>query len=635
MMKFFRKYNKQMLAVFMALLLVVWLGGAALTNLFHPDESSRIFANTRFGPLRHRDTQRTRSRTELLDTVGLRWSLLGGTPIDDVDWLLLVREADELGIHVEPERAEEFLAKNRQLDRNTVQQIARRRNVRADAIYDAVTDFMKVRELMMHMLDAASLSEAELRTAAREYFENVKIQAVVLSPSNFMSDDQTFTEDQIREQFNKGRDEQRGKGLSFGYFLPPKIKVQYVKVDHNEVQQDMRLSDSTLVRKARQYWDDNKDKDPAFVRPKDEAASTQPFAHDQPKRFQTFEEAQTVAMEIVRKQAVADEVERTAEAVIHAAKEPWFDTPAGSDGYKVAPDTVKSERYYEDTVIPNLPSSVKHKQALHVVTTDWFTQEEARTQAGIGAARVEGKSGAGRDFATLAFNVQGLAKLPNDPQADRSDYLSLYQSANDPFHDAEGNLYVLRVIGVVPAHAPESVDLVRDQVIADLKLKTAYEKARQAAETIAASARTTGLKNAWEADQSIRPQVQPPDGFVDPEPFPRRDPLGLQIGRGIKLTRPILKIGDVDDEFREACFALGDRPSGDSRVEVISQPQLSEVVAVAWLETHPMTKQQYQQNRDKLRQSIESERAQQIQTAWLSPDQIRARNGFQSVGKQG
>ena len=32
MMKFFRKHMKELLAVFMALLLVVWLGGSALTD---------------------------------------------------------------------------------------------------------------------------------------------------------------------------------------------------------------------------------------------------------------------------------------------------------------------------------------------------------------------------------------------------------------------------------------------------------------------------------------------------------------------------------------------------------------------------------------------------------------------------
>ena len=37
MMKFFRKYTKHLLAVFMALLLVVWLGGSALTTWLTPE----------------------------------------------------------------------------------------------------------------------------------------------------------------------------------------------------------------------------------------------------------------------------------------------------------------------------------------------------------------------------------------------------------------------------------------------------------------------------------------------------------------------------------------------------------------------------------------------------------------------
>ncbi len=51
MMKFFRKYNKVLLAVFMALLMIVFVGGSALQSLLAPQRDP-VLAESALGPVK-------------------------------------------------------------------------------------------------------------------------------------------------------------------------------------------------------------------------------------------------------------------------------------------------------------------------------------------------------------------------------------------------------------------------------------------------------------------------------------------------------------------------------------------------------------------------------------------------------
>src|SRR5438067_1976086 len=71
MMKFFRKYTKQLLAIFMALLLIVWLGGSALTELLHGDPTGgKTVQGTAYGStVRLRDMWPAFHETETLEEI--------------------------------------------------------------------------------------------------------------------------------------------------------------------------------------------------------------------------------------------------------------------------------------------------------------------------------------------------------------------------------------------------------------------------------------------------------------------------------------------------------------------------------------------------------------------------------------
>ena len=72
MIKFFRKYNKTLLAVFMVLLMVVFLGGSAMESLLTPNVD-RVLGSSRWIEItsaRHGDAEQT---GDILLGLGLPW----------------------------------------------------------------------------------------------------------------------------------------------------------------------------------------------------------------------------------------------------------------------------------------------------------------------------------------------------------------------------------------------------------------------------------------------------------------------------------------------------------------------------------------------------------------------------------
>ena len=108
MMKFFRKHNKKLLAVFMVLLMVVFVGGSALTYIATPSLDRKV-ANSKYGPITELDIAIAKQTTTLLTNSGYVFdgkqpmvNLRQGAPVTNTpltlkDWVLLVREAEALG----------------------------------------------------------------------------------------------------------------------------------------------------------------------------------------------------------------------------------------------------------------------------------------------------------------------------------------------------------------------------------------------------------------------------------------------------------------------------------------------------------------------------------------------------------
>ena len=275
MLKFFRKHNKKLLAVFMALLLVVWLGGAALTSLVKPDRGESVVARSRFGDVCELDRRRALNLTGIWQRVGLPWQrpigVTGSEPLTAHEWILLTREAQHLGFAPNPNDAESYLDRRGQR-RPVINSIANRLEIAPEQVYSAVAEWQAVWAAATIVSQAAQVSEAEARVAARDTDEKVTVNLVAFPADRFVDEEAAFTDQELEAHFSKYREQEAGPGMTFGYYLPPRVKAEFVTVDVEKIKAGLRIAPKVLERKAKAYWkeDSNKedrDRDRAFLRP--------------------------------------------------------------------------------------------------------------------------------------------------------------------------------------------------------------------------------------------------------------------------------------------------------------------------------------------------------------------------------
>ncbi|MBN1512011.1 MAG: hypothetical protein JXB13_08350, partial [Phycisphaerae bacterium] len=365
MMKFFRKHNKKLLAVFMALLLVVWLGGAALTDLIRPDQSGQVLATSRFGKIRYADQQMAIAKTDRLTQLRINWPTLhepmwpAEQPLSILDWILLTREAEEMGLQLKGEELDKaintvlrahFPGSARPLDE--IQRLANQQDIHVDEYRLAIADFLAIRQLLFAVMMRASIpSEAEVQVAMRDILEKVTIDAVCLRALSFIDPEQSFTDEQIRQQFETYKDSTPEPGsLTFGYFQPPRVKVEYVRINPQAVEDNLRMTEEEVDQRARDFWRENRTnevfKQPLATTQPTTAPATQPVV----EYFETYTQAKEAAHRAVRKARAAEITENLTSWLARRFATPFDDALEGPDRYRITPAYTKTPEYVTQTL---------------------------------------------------------------------------------------------------------------------------------------------------------------------------------------------------------------------------------------------------------------------------------------------
>jgi len=639
MMKFFRKHNKKLLAIFMAGLMIVFIGGSALQGLLTP-QTNPVVANSNYGPVTLVDQKSAIDETHLLEMMGLDWRrpVPGGTKaLETVDWIMLRREAKALGAEVTPAavRASEDASF---LDR--VNDVAQKLRIKPEAIHGAMADFQSVQQAAFSVAGSTVPSEAELLSTARDTLETVKIRAVLIPAEAFVDVNQQFSDAEIKAQFEKYRDKEPGKGLNFGYFRPPSIQVQYVEIDRRKIAAAVGVAN--LDRKAKSYYEERRTTDPAF-RNKDAPPGPDPAAAglvEGPPAppfvpYMDWESAKDFAVEALRKKSADEAVERIANWLVQYADESWLEVERGKDGYKIAPANAATLDYYDD-VVRHIPATMAFPGAVSIATTDFFTADEAPDVPDLGGAAFRTASGVAQSFAALAFRTKAIVPtVSTEERTNTVDYLAPFQSCRFPLTDDKtGNLYVFRVVDAKPAHAPESVADVRDQVVGDLRLSRAYETAKTRAESLRSCSATQSLREAYEADTELVAFKEKAsgvyNGYVEPPPISRV--LSHQASRGRSPTGVFggIGVGNLANDVVDQFFAL---EHADEKMRVFELKDRAAVLLAEWVETKPPAEDEFNALRKQLVTQLADARWRSAASAWLDPEKVRARTGFALVTK--
>lgn len=650
MMKFFRKHNRKLLAIATAFLMMAFVGGTAFEQMVSRKAGANVLGTTSHGVIRQDDLAQARFATNILTGTGFNWSLpwsAARKPLQIMDWLLLVREADRLGAIPSVAAARQTLTRTGQ-NENFVLQLAALRDIAPESIYAATADHLGVLAVLSGVLGTAAPSEAEVRRAAREEMEKISIRAVTLRASDFVVESADFSDAEITEHFDRFKARDAGVGLTFGYRVAARVQSQYIKIDLDKIAEQIHIGESTLEKRARDYWVANKtaaifkrppspvteepDVEPESAEPNesegDNAEDAEPETPKTPESpyYTTFDEARDPALGAVRKEFGAKRAKELADQLLAAVLEPWYAIEAGDDGYRPASADVAELGYYQE-ILDRMPPSARYRDALGVVTGELVALADARDVPGIGSSSTIPPAGTARVlFSNAVFNVQGIVSMPDDPDVDRSQFLALHQTYPSALTDNDGHTYLFRVVAVDPAHTATDVADHRDQVIEDLKLQRAFDEASAQAEQLATESRAAGLAPAWQAAEGLQAQATGA-ALLTPVAFPREG----YPGSGIPFKGWITDIGAVGEPFMDACFALTELETDGPRITTIEMRDSGDpmVVVAEWISTEPVYQDTFLIRRVGIAQRIRSQRQQRLAADWLDSDNIRTRAGFE------
>jgi len=231
------------------------------------------------------------------------------------------------------------------------------------------------------------------------------------------------------------------------------------------------VEQEVFAKKAKAYYDEKKAVDPAFRRPPEQLIQPPDAQGPPPDLYLGWEEAKETAIKNVRNQQADQIAEQIANWLINADTENWLDAERKEDGYKATPEKVQAPGHYEQ-LLKRLPSQFLYADAVRVGNSEFFTRKGASDAGLIGGAVYRPERGTPRSFGDLAFQTKAMVpKVPaKEEGVNTGDFLAPFQTCPYVVKDRKKNeVFVFRVTEAREGRAPESVDEVRDRVLADLR----------------------------------------------------------------------------------------------------------------------------------------------------------------------
>ncbi len=642
MIKFFRKHNKQLLAVFTVVLMIAFVGGTALTSLMQPNTSGDVLFHAFGKPVTNGDLAAVDRQTSILSGLGLQWNYPWGPqgrvePLNERTYLLLLLEAEERGLRPGLEQARLQLA-TFSIDLN---QFSLSRKVATEEIELAVANYISVQQLWSMARGSIVPSELEIQQAVREQHEELNANIVEVKSSPLIEPDAEIAEEDVLAHFEKYKEQTSGgSALEFGYLIPDRVQVEYLAINTG----DIALAQPITEKQAETYWRAHQ-KDfgpPATEDDLGEGASelvgpelpTDPF-------YRTFAEAHEDVVTFLMEQRQLEEARSMASVIWRALREPWYNQPEDEAGFPQAPEVAKAADHYQQT-LQRLQNRITHRDAIDFGKTDLFAASEAGDVERLGGTRVDTQTPTpGRRFGSSTHFVQGLVESARPEGSSVQQALASYQTAPSPLIDEDNNLYLYRIVQVQERHAPTSIDEVRDMVVADLRAQRAFESAKTHAEAIKNRIGEGDLKTAYEAYDGLEAaRKEECSSFFEANPFPQMNPeifagfrfpviVSDQAGARDEDNKLLHQIRN--EEFVADVFKLLES-DGEQGVGVVEVPATERIFLVQLTGIDHVTKPDYEGYKQTIQFQIAQNRQSSLLEQWFSAESIRARCGFKAAG---
>ncbi len=679
MIKFMRKHNKKLLAIFASGLLVVWLGSTALEEMFRADPGKQVAGRAFGSEFRRRDLADAHARTEVLRSINMSWDMPWGStfgrlidPVDQLTWFLLDREARRSGIQIPRREVERFLTMAR-IPGQWLESARDHRGISIDRIMDVIADQIRISRVGELAATSVEVSVPEVNHLIRDTREKLTVRMALFRAGDFANPKYQPDADTLEKHFYKYSGVLPDEGESgYGYKWPDRVRVEYLVADVDKIVSAMKISRD----ETRDYWADHRREYTRQV-PVASAPASKPTTSSQPSTaasqpaaskpatktvVKSFDEAREEAESDLKKERGPVVAEKLIRLANNRLLEPWYDvTPDKETGYRSAPPGLDAPDYLAKVAgrvcrANDLPSEV-----LRVVKPGrWLTRKDALELAGIGEAVIEGQQPgeeAPTTFADLAFRVPGLYTPPRDSSLRG---LSLYEPFNTPLVETkEGmphNYYVFRVVAAEASHAPKTIDEVKERVRRDVIELDGYRRAGEAVKKVLPRAQQQGLQAAVKADAALTERLGD-HVLITPEPFARRrsmDRMALQFGLPLTAYWPIEELGVVEERqigsfpipmkmvaerfepevarFMEVCFGLAPKSGAASQptpsVGLVEMPRSRQWALVEFVRIDRLSVGDYAKIQQQAYELLRLQRTIAFTRRWFDSEQVKKRADF-------
>jgi hypothetical protein len=652
--KFFRRYSRTLLMVFMSLLLVVFLVGPVLQNMTRkPRDQKMVIGHSMYGDVYNSDLAAASADQE--DLAQLGFSRVG--IVKPLELRLLMQEAQRMGVHVGREEAGAMLAQMGPADQ--VQQrialVQRRTHRSLDGLYKLVGQWLAVVEVLNMQAEALDESAPRTEMAYRDARQKADIQLSVIDSRAFVSRVPDPTEQELQAFFEANKDRfpaHTDDKLEFGYRLPDRVRIEYVTIDPKSLEPKIHARERELERffqeHAHNYTKTVAAESPSTTRP---TQTTVPM---------TFEEARDkVRQDYIAARAV-EEAQRLMNQIHDSVYRPWQAQRPDEQGFRPAPkEALVSFADLHDQFADR--AQIIYKQtslmSLEELQNYFDDRPDFLKQAGDQFPSPEPMYIEGTNklpASELAFRVKGLYKPEAD---DRLPVLNLLEpspviNTRQPAPGAQPRRgsrtpevpyqpYMFRVVQAEPSGPPASLDQVREQVRSDYELMKAHAAAGEYARQLAEIARSEGLAAAAVQATELKQILSgaEPSPMLDPDAAASESPYVKEFGPAAPLepvTRMSSRIGQyLSDSGKlphEIFQAIADRAPESAPAHVVVVDDVAKLFKWAVVEVDglkPIYRGEFEQQRARL-QGRDSELVSRevLFDGWLDPENIHLRNGF-------
>lgn len=344
------------------------------------------------------------------------------------------------------------------------------------------------------------VSQPQLLNRLASQRQEIAVSLVEFAAKDFLDKVPAPSDDQIKAQFDKYKNVEpdpnaSGTGsnpLGFGYKYPNRVKYDAVQIRKEDVRKGVPAIDP---RDVAEYYLRNKGQFTSTTQPTTQESFS--LNSGPTTRQQTLTEARERIVRTLTDQkaeeltnAVRDEVRNTMRSDYEA-----YRAATGGSTTKPAPASSLGVPYNSFDYLKKLRDKV---QADHKVTLTIEQQDAWQTPAQLDESKL-GKDGYATAETGITFPRFMASRIaPFLPEEQRKELASrggenkpvAVWEATPVFHNAGEDMLIARATAADPAHVPASLDEVKDKVTADVKLASAYEAAKKAAQATLDAART-------------------------------------------------------------------------------------------------------------------------------------------------